>query len=129
MQNPLEYFIGRRLSSFDFAGTLNGDDIALEFDGTIPGKRLILSHVFTIPFTIEDRLKRFSNWLKPLEHWSGSFVGCKLLKVDPQSYEKDFYLEFEGQKALLTNKYLVSILDSQNRCLWTTMEKKDDAKE
>jgi hypothetical protein len=124
MSNPLDYFLGKRLSKFEFAKTLNGDDITLEFDGSLPGKRLIFSHVFTIPFTTtESGLKRFTNWLKPLPHWSGRFVGKKLIKIDTKSYEKDFCLEFNGQLVLLTNKNLVSILDNQNNCLWTTMEK------
>jgi len=104
--------IGQKVTNFNYAGdfTQNGDDIYLEFN---LGTKLILSHIFTIPFCIleDGYLKRVENWIKPLDHWNDLFIGLALKKYDLDLYENNIYLEF-SKLAILSNKNLISVYGS-----------------
>jgi hypothetical protein len=114
-------FTGQTLGAFDRAKSLTGhwDDLYLDFGK----KKLVFHEPFTIPFTKrkDGSLKRFSNWNRPPEEWKDSFVNCQLVKMDLQYYEKNIYLEFNGDLVLLSNKELMALFYGK-KCLWSTME-------
>lgn len=114
-------FTGQILNSFDRAKSLTGhwSDLYLEFDR----KKLVFYEPMTIPFTKEKdgRLKRLTNWRRPLEEWKDGFVGRRLVKIDLEQDPRNVYLEFTGDLVLLSDKKLIALYYGQ-QCLWSTMK-------
>lgn len=124
MDNHLQLFKNQYLEKFDFYAGNNADDIFLIFDGPASTYKLVMSHIFTIPFCITKKgLRRYKHWLRPLPHWRGIFLNCELTRIDSKTYEKDLYLEFNGEVALLTNKNLVSIYKNDTLHKTTMVQK------
>tara|TARA_Y100001935_G_scaffold183057_1_gene151682 strand:+ start:529 stop:819 length:291 start_codon:yes stop_codon:yes gene_type:complete len=91
----------------------------MNFTGGYSSYQVVMSHLFTIPFRVlkNDRLQRFPNWNDALHEdtWRRSFLGRKLTRFRDNFYENNFYLEFEGQHALLTNRKLVTLYKNKEQ--------------
>ena len=112
--NKLSYFKGSVIKDFNYCNfTNNGDDIYMRFLGNYSKYKIVMSHLFTIPFRLrgDGSLQRCKDWIKPLRsgNWDKNFLGTTLSRFEDNLYGNNFYLEFDHQFVILTNRNLVSL--------------------
>jgi hypothetical protein len=129
---------GKTLTAINFCDfTDNADDMFLSFGED----KLVMSHIFTVPFKKEDgRLIRFKNWLRALPHWKENFLNRKITNVEvvnekiSGSWNKNFTrqtlsLEFDKVFVLMTNYTLTRVYKGEE-CCWAGWDSLNyDAKE